>query len=31
MINLLVEDLSVYLQKKLKEFSLETKKGRRSI
>ena len=31
MINLLVEDLSVYLQKKLKEFSLETKKGRRSV
>lgn len=30
MINLLVEDLSVYLQKKLK-YSLETKKGRRSI
>lgn len=31
MINLLVEDLSVYLQKKLKEFSLETKKSRRSV
>ena len=31
MINLLVEDLSVYLQKKLKEFSLETKKGRRAV
>ena len=31
MINLLVEDLSVYLQKKLKEFSLETKKGRMSV
>lgn len=31
MINLLVDDLSVYLQKKLKEFSLETKKGRKSV
>ena len=31
MINLLVDDLSVYLQKKLSQFSLETKKGRKSV
>lgn len=31
MINLLVDDLKTYLEDKLSQFSLETKKGRKSV
>ena len=31
MINLLVDDLKTYLEDRLKQFSLETKKGRKSV